>query len=323
MKKFLKWFSIILGVVIIFVVGTVTYINSAFPNVGEAQPISVSMDSAIVSRGSYLFNHVTGCNDCHAENDYSRFGNPVIAGTEGKGGNMYPPEAGFPGTFYAPNITPYHLGKWTDGEILRAITTGVRNDGEPLFPLMPYSAYRYLSKEDGEAIVAYIRTLKPIENDVPESEASFPFSVILRTIPQPAEPMQQPDPSDLIAVGKYLTYIGGCMDCHTPVDDKKQPVKGLEFSGGYEYPLPTGGIVRTANITPDVETGIGAWSKEDFLARFRFYKDNDSLFINKGEFNTLMPWYVYSGMTDEDLGAIYDYLRTQKPVKNMVERFVP
>jgi hypothetical protein len=77
------------------------------------------------------------------------------------------------------------------------------------------------------------------------------------------------------------------------------------------------------NITPDKETGIGLWSKELFIQRFKAYA-NDSLKyvpVSKDDFNTPMPWIMYAGMTDEDLGAIYDYLRTVKPVVNQVERF--
>ncbi|MBL8006379.1 MAG: cytochrome C, partial [Ignavibacteria bacterium] len=89
--------------------------------------------------------------------------------------------------------------------------------------------------------------------------------------------------------------------------------------------LPEIGTVRTANITPDKESGIGKWTKEQFIERFRFYSkpENQQINVNKGEFNTVMPWIVFSNATDEDLGAVYDYLMTQKPVFNKVEKFSP
>lgn len=322
MKKFLKVTGILLGVVVILMIGAVVYINSAFPDVGEPPQITVKTDSVTLARGEYLVTHVNACFDCHAENDFKKFGGKHIAGTEGRGGNKYGEEAGFPGNFYAANLTPHHLGDWTDGEIARAIRAGVSKDGRALFPLMPYASYRYLADEDIAAIIAYLRSMEPIENDVPVSEAAFPFSMILKMIPGPADPMDKPDGSDPVKLGEYLAHVGGCVDCHTPVIDNTPDMTRV-FAGGHEYPLPTGGVCRSANITPHVETGIGAWTKDQFIARFRYYKDNDSLFVKPGEFNTLMPWYAYSGMKDEDLGAIYDYLKTQKPVNNFVTKFSP
>jgi hypothetical protein len=86
--------------------------------------------------------------------------------------------------------------------------------------------------------------------------------------------------------------------------------------------MPNNRTVRTANITPDMETGIGSWSKAQFLARFAAFKDpSKAPKISTTDFQTIMPWYVYAGMNDQDLGAIYAYLRTVKPVKNSVIRF--
>ena len=87
--------------------------------------------------------------------------------------------------------------------------------------------------------------------------------------------------------------------------------------------METGGACRAANITPDLETGIGSWSKDMFIKRFKFYENNDSLDVKHGEINSEMPWSIYSRMTEEDLGSIYDYLRTVNPVKNKVSHFVP
>jgi hypothetical protein len=99
----------------------------------------------------------------------------------------------------------------------------------------------------------------------------------------------------------------------------------MNMAGGQTFNFP-GGVVRSLNITPDNETGIGTWTKEDFIARFRFYSGEEAhnvpVNIEK-DFNTPMPWLMYAGMTDEDLGALYDYLRTVTPVKNRVERFTP
>lgn len=98
-------------------------------------------------------------------------------------------------------------------------------------------------------------------------------------------------------------------------------IEGKHFSGGVELNLPWGKI-RTANITPDQETGIGSWDREQFIDRFKVYSLEGAIRdVAPGELNTLMPWSLYTGMTRQDLGAIYDYLRTVPAVRNHVERF--
>ena len=89
--------------------------------------------------------------------------------------------------------------------------------------------------------------------------------------------------------------------------------------------MPGGGVVRSANITPDAETGIAKWTEEMFVNRFKSYTDSTykPADIKPGEFNTVMPWTMYGNMKTEDLKAIYAYLRTVKPVKNEVEKFSP
>jgi hypothetical protein len=99
----------------------------------------------------------------------------------------------------------------------------------------------------------------------------------------------------------------------------------MDFAGGFEFPFPNGQIVRSANITPDEETGIGAWSESDFVDKFKFYDNPDGHTIKPESlgYNTVMPWTMYAGMTGRDLAAIYKYLRTVKPVKNNVEKYTP
>jgi hypothetical protein len=95
------------------------------------------------------------------------------------------------------------------------------------------------------------------------------------------------------------------------------------LAGGFEFQMPTGGIVRSTNITQDKETGIGNWSEEDFVSRFKAYADSSYVpnKIGKGTFNTVMPWMMYGKMEPEDLKAIFAYLKTIKPIKNNVVKF--
>jgi mono/diheme cytochrome c family protein len=312
----------LLSIAVLAIVGFI-YFNAAYPKVGPAPSIKVQITNERIERGKYLANHVTGCIDCHSTRDWTKYSGPIVNGTEGKGGEKFGEELGLPGTVYSKNLTPANLGKWTDGEIIRAITSGVTKDGKTLFPLMPYMGFSQLSREDVYSIVAYLRTLNTIQNEVPESHIKFPVSLIIKTLPQPYSSKPEPNRNNPKEYGKYLVTIAGCTDCHTPAKDG-EPIKGMEFAGGQEFGTPWG-VVRTANITPDMETGIGSWSKEIFIARFKAF-DSDSaksIKVSGNEFNTVMPWTLYSGMTNKDLSAIYEYLRTLKPIKNLVNRYTP
>ncbi len=325
MKTLLKILLGLVSVAVLVIVGGILYLNTAYPDVGEAPNLTVEATSARIERGAYLSKHVSLCVECHSERDYSRFAGPVEASTYGKGGELFGEEMGFPGSFYASNLTPANIGDWTDGELYRAIAEGVGKDGRPLFPIMPYVHYGKMTREDIYSIIAYIRTLEPIEHEVPASEATFPMSLIMRTIPAKAQHAESiPPPSDLVAYGRYMIGAAGCMDCHTPME-KGEFIEGMDYAGGSEFPIPPG-VVRAVNITPDEETGIGSWTEEMFIQRFRSYAD--SVYVDQPlgptDFNTIMPWRMYAGMTDQDLRAIFAYLKSEiPPVKNAVVRFTP
>lgn len=299
--------------------GGLYYVKTQFPNVGPPPDVRVAGTPEQVARGRYLAHHVTVCLECHSTRDWTHFSAPPIPGTEGKGGEVFSEAAGFPGTLVAPNITPAALGHWTDGEIIRAFTSGVTKAGDPLFPLMPYRAYRFLMRADAEAIVAYLRTLRPIDHKPPRSALNFPTSLIVRTMPRAYRPPAPIDRSDAVGYGKYLATIAGCATCHTP-HIQRQPIAGMQFAGGFQFVLPSGKVVQSANITPDVETGIGHWQKQYFTSRFRQFATATQIPLQDG-MNTVMPWTMYAGMTDEDLNAIYAYLQTVPPVRNAVNRF--
>jgi mono/diheme cytochrome c family protein len=292
----------------------VAYLFVAFPKVGPTPVVHVEPSAERLARGTYLAEHVALCVDCHSERDFGRFAGPVKPGTLGKGGERFGPELGMPGTLYPPNITPYALGDWSDGELIQTLTTGATPEGHALFPLMPWQAYAKLCDDDLEALVSYVRKLEPIESEPPRSSLDFPLNLIVRTLPTARAPVAScPDRKDTRAYGEYLVRTASCADCHSPRNEQGEPLPGRGFSGGVPFPLPSGGVVRSANITPD-RTGIGSWSREQFIARFAHFRDPANLpEVQAGGFNTAMPWSMYAGMSDEDLGAVYDYLRSQPP----------
>ena len=325
MKLIGKIIAALGAVLALIIVGLIAYVNVALPAVDDAPELVVDITPERVERGSYLANYVYVCTDCHSDRNYSKFAHTLDEANLGKGGNLFGLDEGFPGNYYAKNLTPYNLGNWSDGELYRAITAGVRKDGSPMFPIMPYTNYSKLDPEDIYDIIAYIRTLEPLVHDVPESSSPFPMSLIINTIPANPTMSKKPDLSDKIAYGKYLVTAASCADCHTPIDERGGQLPGMDFAGGMDFYVP-GGIVKSANITPDVQTGIGAWSEEAFLAAFKRFEDPEHEVNTKnlapGDYNTSMPWRLYSKMNEEDLRAIFAYLRTLTPVSNSMERYM-
>jgi len=276
-----------------------------------------------LARGKYLANHVTLCVDCHSQRDWNYHSAPVISGMEGGGGQRFGPEFGMPGTLYSRNITPKGIGHWSDAELIKAMTQGVNKDGETLFPLMPYMFFRELAQEDLYSIIAYIRSLKPVDYQPPKRELFMPIEVLVPNTPPPYISKPMPDIKNTVEYGKYLVTVASCFECHTQMENG-QFKTDMAFAGGYRFDLPSGNTAFSQNITPDVETGIGSWDRQTFINVFKAYSEEE---IRKhrlapGTNNTIMPWSMFSGMTEEDLGAIYDYLRTVKPIKNKVDRFV-
>ncbi len=324
MRKTLRISSVILALIVLLIVCAAIYVKSFLPDVGPARNIKIVSTTAKVERGKYLSNHVTICMDCHSTRDWQYFAAPVKPGSLGKGGEPFNHDMGFPGSFYASNITPAGIGDWTDGEVFRAITTGVRKNGQPIFPVMPHVNYGTLDPEDIESIICYLRTLPAIENKIPVSEYDFPMNFIINTIPAKASLSRRPDTSDTLAYGKYIVTAAACRDCHTPFDQGAYNTS-LYFAGGRVFNLPSG-AVTTVNLTPDPETGTGSWSKEFFIDKFRKYRnetDSHRKINIKTDFSTIMPWSMYAGMTDLDLAAIYSYLHSLAPIKNANVKFLP
>lgn len=322
LRKIFKILLIIVIIIILAVAGLLIYLKKGLPNVGPAPDITIHATPTMIERGAYLANHVTVCIDCHSTRDWTKFAGPIIPGTEGKGGETFDQKMGFPGTFHAYNITPFNLKSWTDGDIYRTITTGVTKDGGALFPVMPYHYYGMMDPQDVDAIIAYIRTLPAIDNTPPARHIDFPMNFIINTIPQKAHPMALPPKSDTLAYGHYLVEIAGCRECHTK--QEKGKIVGVPFAGGWAFNMPNG-IVRSANLTPDKETGLGDWTKEAFVHFFRSYADSSyqSPIIKSGQMQTPMPWTMYGGMDTSDLAAIYTYLHSLEPVKNGIVKFTP
>ena len=324
MKKVVKFFGYTLLCIVVIMCGLIAYAKFMLPNVGKAPDLKVEQTPERIARGKYMADAVAQCLDCHSKRDWMKYAGPIVDGTLGMGGEVFDQKVGFPGAYYASNITPDGLSKYTDGELFRLITTGVTKDGRAIFPVMPYSHYGTMDPEDIYDIIAYIRTLPPNANKVAASVSDFPMNIIINTIPAKAKPGKKPAVTDVKAYGAYMVNAAGCIECHTR-DKQGQIIPELAFSGGRVFKMPDGSVLTTPNITPDQATGIGSWSKEKFISQFKGYADSNYKpnTINPGQFNSLMPWMSYARMTREDLGAIYEYLHSLAPIQNKVVKFTP
>jgi hypothetical protein len=297
----------------------------AFPRMRPAPAENVEITPERVARGRYLAEHVMGCTHCHSQCLEDRLGAPVETETLGAGGFAYNESHGMPGIVCAPNITPDQgtgIGAWTDGEIMRAIREGVDRNGRTLFPMMPYAEYRDMGDEDVRAIVAYLRTLSPVKNAPAETKIQFPVNQFVKLAPAPLkEPVATPDDTrDHLGYGRYLTHVAGCQTCHTPHDDHGHLLADRQFSGGWVMKGPAGTIV-TPNITPVRGAYLATASRENFIGRFKAYSGLDaksSPHVPKGQASP-MPWAAFAGMSDRDLSAIYDYLKTVAPIESRVD----
>ena len=263
-------------------------------------------------RGDYLVHAVMHCMGCHSKYD-DKADPPVLAAKEGSGQVLFEQDNL---RLVAPNITSdpeTGIGKWSDDAIARAIREGIAADGSTLFPVMPYEHFRDLSDEDLASIVVFLRSVPPSHSDLPANKIPFLFARLVQTGPKPVtEPVPEPDRSAPAKYGGYLVRMATCSDCHTPLNPKFQPIPGLAMAGGN----PIGEGVNSANITPDA-SGIGYYDEALFVQTMRTGS------VRARKLNSAMLWWLFRNMTDDDLKAVFAYLRTLKPVHHMVDNTEP
>jgi hypothetical protein len=305
------------ALVVLAVGGVVTKFYGLSPKSRPAAAMTAPSTPEEIARGKYLTHHVYACVACHSKVHEELPGEPYYEDKLGGGREFVAMPMG---TLRAPNLTPDKktgLGSWTDGEIVRAMREGVSKDGHALFPMMPYKTYATaMSDEDALAVVAYLRSLPPIENDVGRSEIKFPISMFIRAAPAPlaGPPPAEPSPSDTLARGNWLLSACSCGDCHDSVDERRQPLPGMHLAGGAPFTLGPKGTAYAANITSDPETGIGAWTDDEVLEALRHGVSKKK----PGRALYGMPWPYYGGLTEVDQKAIVVALRKVPPIKHAV-----
>ena len=322
MNKLGKTLGVVFAVLVLVVAAGITFTIGWRPFIGpRTRPLNARRFQSTperLARGQYLVLNVTDCMSCHAEHDWTAHDAPILPNTVGAGQDMNMLK-GFPGKVYSPNITPdaeTGAGRWSDDQLARSLREGVSHDGRALFPFMPYPGFRSLSDEDLASVIVYLRSLPPVSKRQPTTQLIFPVNYLIRSVPEPLDaPVPQPDISTPEKRGKYLVTIAGCRDCHTAKDAHGQPLAGMDFGGGFILDGPWG-RVASANITPD-QSGISYYDQATFSKAMR------TGFVGARKLSQIMPWHGYRGMTDEDLGAIFAYLKTLKPVRHHVDNTEP
>lgn len=257
----------------------------------------------LAARGEYLAK-LMGCPACHST-DAAR---PYAGGLEGREAE---------GPWRAGNLTPHAatgIGSWTDAQIVAAIREGVRPDGRALHPIMPYAYYRRLTDEDARAVVAFLRSLRPIEHAVPPLLPPPP--------PQAPQATAAPAPTSSGATdrGEYLAALMHCASCHATPGPDGRPDPARPLAGGKAMrPFGAGlvslgtGVLIAGNLTPDRETGLGAWTAEDLGRAVKLLVRPDGTVIRG-------PMQLYaagwSAIDDRDLAALAAFLKRLPPVRN-------
>ena len=311
MRKFLKWTFIVLLFLVASLLLTVEIrqhrkFDAPYPD------IKATTDSAVIAKGRNLVSGAAHCASCHASKDNGQFnndsGDPPLSG-----GNRFDLPIG---DIYAPNLTPDSTGiaLKSDEELARALRYGVRPDGTSMFDFMPFHD---MSDEDMTAVISYLRQQPPVSNKVPKLKLTLLGKIVASFLLKPVGPsgdvLKSIKMDTTVEYGRYLaSNIANCKGCHTNRDLMTGAFIGEPFAGGFKMTTNTDSgnfSITTPNLTPDPSGRITNWSQEQFIARFRAGRVFEL---------SHMPWETFSHMSDDELKAIYKFLKTVKPVNNPV-----
>jgi mono/diheme cytochrome c family protein len=321
MMRFLKILLAVVVCLVVLVAVAITFTIGWRPFIGpRARPLTSRVFDRTPqrwARGQYIVEHLAACADCHSPHDWTKHDAPILPGMEAAGQNMA--LKGLPGFVVAPNLTPdpeTGSGTWSDDALARAIREGVGHDGRALFNIMPYENYRRMPDEDLASVVVFLRSLPPVRNPLPKTVLIFPVNYLMRSVPQPVtDPVAATASTDPVVRGEFLVTMAGCKDCHTPMNDKGEFLPNMELSGGQIFEGPWG-RVASPNLTPD-PSGIPYYDEVLFMQALR------TGYVRARPLNQIMPWRHYGGMTDDDLKAIFAYLKSVKPIHHVVDNAEP
>jgi mono/diheme cytochrome c family protein len=291
--------------------------------------------AAAIARGRYLAHAVCECFECHSPLQ----DNDLVLPVESKlgAGDILNEKT----RLIAPNITPdpeTGAGRWTDDQLVRAIRQGIGHDGRRLSVVMPYPTLSILTDEDVHAIVAYLRSLPPVRSSLPKW---IPLRVAELPQAPPRAPATRSELETRRGRGAYLAHIARCVHCHSP-----RPAAGsehshrpdMEFGGGRRFEtkryfdeldqdpvrppaeaarLDPPSFVTSPNITQD-PSGIPYFDEAIFIRTIRTGRVAGIRPLTRA-----MLWFEFRKLTDDDLGAIFEFLRSVPPVRHRVNNADP
>ena len=313
MRKMLKWIG--LALVVLVAVGLPAVVGIR-PFIGpRARPLTdrrFEATQARLDRGKYLTTSAEApCILCHSPWDPTGGGLVEPPGREFTGRNWAPDGVPF---VTAPNLTPdpeTGIGNLTDDQLARAIREGISRDGHTLFPIMPYEHFRSMPDEDLASVIVYLRSLKPVRNPLPPSAVPFPLNRLINGVPAPIDRPVTADLSTPEKRGAHIVEIAACSECHSAAEQGNK-VKGFAFAGGAEIPFAGRKTIYSANITPAVN-GIPYYTEDLFVEVMRTGR------VKGRQLDAMMPTRYYRNMTDQDLKAVFSYLKTLAPVDHYVD----
>jgi mono/diheme cytochrome c family protein len=292
MRRVLRWIGFLAGgLVVVIAVGVALVYGVTSRRMSREYrivpaPLPIPTDSATVQRGRHLAIAINQCANCHGDNFAGRVfvDNPAM------------------GRIYSANLTRGKGGigsSYSDADYVRAIRHGLNRKNRPL-AAMPADAFHPMNDEDLASVIAYLKTIPAVDAVVPAKRVGPLARVLYLATDFPLIPAEELSRDDKRPVpvprgvtreyGNYLATIGGCKSCHLQ-----------DLSGG----VPIGPNILSANLTP---TGIGSWTEADFRRAMR-----EGVTPDRRGLSVLMPWPYMRHMTDDELGALWLYLRSLPP----------
>jgi mono/diheme cytochrome c family protein len=288
LTRVLRVVGLLLGALIVLVVLAVggVWLNAqrlqSQRHTNPVQALTVERSPEQIERGAYLVTAFPGCAGCHASNAEAE--RPVLDGKPFT-------EIAALASLDAPNLTPGGpLKEWSDGEIIRAIREGIDKDGHALF-LMPSEEYHTLSDADVRAIVAYLRSQPAVTRDSPPRRLTLLGTMLVGgglfklSDQPPAQNVTAAPRGPTAAYGAYLVDTSGCRTCHGPALDSQNIPQG---------PPPGPNLLVVAS-----------WTEEQFVRTMR-----EGIDPYGRRLSDQMPWRQYGRGSDDDLRALYAYLKS-------------
>ncbi|HZF63561.1 MAG TPA: c-type cytochrome [Chitinophagaceae bacterium] len=314
MKKAARIFLIVLGIIAIVLAGFAAFIALRGIPSYKAQKVDLKLEAspATIEKGAQLSAML--CNDCHMDENTGK-----LTGRKMDEIDQF-------GAVYAKNITQdpeSGIGKWSNGQIAYLLRTGIAPDGKFL-PIM--AKLSKMSDEDLNSIIAFLRSehkwVQPDNTTQPESKYSFLTKFLtnikaMEPMPFPTGSVPGPDTTNLVKWGEYVAlHKVECYACHSKDFAKNNysdpPKSEGYFGGGNGFKLPDGGTIYSKNITMDEETGIGKWSEEEFIKAVKYGQVTNKPALR-------MPMKPYTHLSDNEVRAIFAYLKTIPKIKNKVD----